>query len=112
MASSARKIASITPLGLVRTSLFQNRVTRRLHLTKPQRQHIVTADDPWLAELDQSGHIVIVPPQASAALSLQAQDARDAGQGLGGTGLLKMLGTAVNLASGQAKRPSIREIPV
>ena len=31
---------------------------------------------------------------------------------LGGTGLLKMLGTAVNLASGQAKRPSIREIPV
>jgi hypothetical protein len=27
---------------------------QRLHLTKPQRQtkHVVTADDPWLAELD------------------------------------------------------------
>jgi hypothetical protein len=47
------------------------------------------------------------------AKPVQAQDARDAtGQGLGGTGLLKMLGTAVNLASRQAKRPSIREIPV
>jgi hypothetical protein len=47
------------------------------------------------------------------AKPVQAHDARDAtGQGLGGTGPLKMLGTAVNLASRQAKRPSIREIPV